>query len=57
MNIKVGLIGTIVKVVQSKNQSLIGIHGKVIDETKNTITLQNGKKIKLIKSHVKLKLK
>jgi len=57
MNTKAELIGSIVKVVQSKNQSLIGIYGKVIDETKNTITLQNGKRIKLIKSHVKLKLK
>ena len=57
MNTKAELIGSIVKVVQSKNQSLIGIYGKVIDETKNTITLQKGKRIKLIKSHVKLKLK
>ena len=57
MNPKVELIGAYVKVVQSKNDSLIGVHGKVIDETKNTITLQNSKKIKIIKSHVKLELK
>ena len=44
------LIGSYVKVVDSKNKTLVGLEGKVIDETKNTITLEDGKKI--IKSHV-----
>lgn len=44
------LIGVEVKVVGSRNRFSVGLTGKVIDETKNTLTLQTkaGRK-KLIK--------
>ncbi len=34
------LIGLDTKVVESTNKSLIGIEGKIIDETKNILTVQ-----------------
>jgi len=49
------LIGSRVRIIEAKNSSLIGIDGKVIDETKNTITIENEKKRKIIKSHIVLK--
>lgn len=48
------LIGTTAEIIGSKNKTLIGIKGKIIEETKNTITFDNGKKI--LKSHVTLKI-
>jgi ribonuclease P protein subunit POP4 len=48
------LIGKKIKVVDSKNKSLVGMTGNVIEETKNTITLSNEKK--LLKSHVTLEI-
>jgi ribonuclease P protein subunit POP4 len=36
------LVGLRVKVVQSSNRELIGIEGRVVDETKKTITLEDG---------------
>ncbi len=49
------LIGKFIKIVDSKNLHLLNIKGKIIDETKNTITLQTEKKqIKIIKSQVKI---
>jgi len=47
------LIGSICEIISSKNETLIGLKGKIIDETRNTITIQ-GKKI--LKSHVTLKI-
>jgi len=54
--LKYGLIGSIIEVESSKNKTLVGIKGKVIDETKNTFTLmtKNSRK-KIIKSQVKVK--
>jgi len=47
-------IGRFIKILSSKNPSLIGLRGRIIDETKNTITLLTEKKqIKIIKSQVK----
>ncbi len=37
------LIGATIEIVDAANKSLIGKKGKVIDETKNTITLENKK--------------
>ncbi|MEK6934486.1 MAG: ribonuclease P protein subunit [Nanoarchaeota archaeon] len=51
------LIGLKVEITNSANSSLKGIKGKIIDETKNTITIEtknNHKKI--IKSQVKMKI-
>lgn len=49
------LIGSNIEVVSSTNKTLIGLKGKIIDETKNTITLDNGKK--MLKSHIIFKIK
>ena len=52
------LIGKEVFIVSSKNKSLEGIKGKIIDETKNTITIKTSSKIKkILKNQVKLELK
>lgn len=48
------LIGTFVEVISSQNKDVIGIKGKVIDETYNMIELENHKKI--IKNQVILKV-
>ncbi len=52
------LIGKIIKVVDSKNKSLAGVEGKVIDETKNTIKIigEKNKGKKLIKAQVKIEV-
>jgi ribonuclease P protein subunit POP4 len=50
------LIGSTVEVVGSKNQTLIGLKGKIIEETKNTLTIQGESKKKLLKSHITLKI-
>lgn len=33
-------IGNTIKIINSTNKSLIGIEGKIIDETKNTFTIK-----------------
>ena len=48
------IIGAIIEIIDSKNKSLVGVKGKVIDETKNTITLDSGKTI--LKSHAIFKI-
>ncbi|MBI2507601.1 ribonuclease P protein subunit [Candidatus Woesearchaeota archaeon] len=53
--IKYEFIGSEIKIIDSKNKSLIGINGKIADETKNMFMLDNGKKI--IKSECKFKMK
>lgn len=40
------LIGKKIKIIESKNKTNKGIKGKVIDETKNTITIDDKKFIK-----------
>ncbi len=51
--IKHELIGLKVKVVDSKNKSNIGIQGKIIDETKNTIMIESkGKQKRLFKNNI-----
>ena len=55
--VKYELIGSQLEVVDSKNKSLIGIKGKIIDETKNMIFLDNQKKLIKNQSIFKIKLK
>lgn len=56
--IKHELIGLHVKVVDSKNKDLIGIEGEVIDETKNTITIDHqGKNKVILKDQVTLNIR
>ena len=45
---KYEFIGSTVEIADSKNKTLIGLKGKIENETKNMFTLDNGKK--LIKS-------
>ena len=52
------LIGTAVKIVDSKNPSLIGKEGKIIDETKNSFKIAYNDKTKVIlKEQVTLDIK
>lgn len=54
---KAEFIGSYAEVIDSKNKSLIGIKGKVVDETKNTFTIKTKEKMKTIaKNQVKLKV-
>ena len=50
-------IGLEVEVIQAKNPSLIGIKGKIIDETKNTFTIKDHKTKKILKAQVTLLIK
>jgi len=42
------LIGLPVKVVKSTHKGFVGIEGKVVDETKNTITIEEDNKKEII---------
>ena len=52
------LIGLEIEITISKNPNLVGLKGKIIDETQNTITIKTkiGNK-KIIKSQIKMKIK
>jgi len=55
---KYELIGLDIKIVSSKNQDLLGLKGKIIDETKNMLIIQSNNQIKkIIKDQVTLELK
>ena len=46
-------IGANIKVVDAKNKSLIGLRGKVVDETKQTFTIEHNNKTKrLLKDQI-----
>tara|TARA_Y100000034_G_C6851085_1_gene386139 strand:+ start:973 stop:1164 length:192 start_codon:yes stop_codon:yes gene_type:complete len=50
------MIGSNIEIIESKNKTLVGLKGKVIDQTKNTITLNTKEGTKrIILSHVKIK--
>ena len=42
------LIGREVEIMDSKNKSLIGLRGKIIDETKKTLLIESNDKKRLI---------
>lgn len=46
--VKYELIGLNITIIEAKNQDLIGLKGKIIDETKNTITIEEQDKTKKI---------
>lgn len=48
------LIGKRIKVIKSVNKAYIGITGTVIDETKNMLTLDDGRK--LIKENITIEI-
>tara|TARA_Y100000310_G_scaffold138289_2_gene137222 strand:+ start:29871 stop:30128 length:258 start_codon:yes stop_codon:yes gene_type:complete len=52
------LIGLIIEVVDSKNKSLLGLKGQVVDETKHTLVIEvDGKNKRLLKSQITIKCK
>jgi len=52
------LIGLHILVSDAKNPSLIGLKGKIIDETKNTIVIEHDKTTKkLLKNQITMKLR
>lgn len=52
------IIGKNIEIVDSKNKSLIGLKGKIVDETKNAfIVMSDGKKKMVLKSHIKMIVK
>ena len=56
--IRYELIGLNTEIIDSKNKSDIGIKGKIIDETKNTLIIEtNGKRKKVFKNNILLNLK
>ena len=46
---KTELIGKKIRIIDSRNKSLIGIEGFVVDETKNILVIENGKTRKIVK--------
>ena len=46
--VKAELIGLTIEITNSKNKSLIGLKGKIIDETKNMLTIEKNNIIKRI---------
>jgi ribonuclease P protein subunit POP4 len=51
------LIGCNVSVVDAENKSLVGIRGKVIDETKNVLSIETASGIKkILKEQVKIEI-
>lgn len=55
--VKYEFIGSKVEVIDSQNESLIGLKGKIVDETKNMFTLEDGKKLIKSQSTFKMKIK
>ena len=51
------LIGLKTEIVRAKNPSLVGIKGKIIDETKNTLTIKGKKMKKVLKNQAIFNLK
>ena len=45
MKLGQSLIGSKIEVVDADNKNLIGLSGVVIDETQNTLVIDNGKKV------------
>ncbi len=56
--LKEELIGQEMTVVDADNPSLVGIRGTIVDETKNTLVVENGKGTKtLIKNQIRFTVK
>jgi len=52
------LIGTKISVVDATNKSLIGLEGKVMDETRNTLLIESEhKEVTLIKEQITIEFK
>lgn len=55
--VSMNLIGKNIEITKSKNKSLVGLKGRIIDETKNMIILDNQKKLIKSQSTFKIKIK
>ncbi len=56
--LKQEFIGVEAKVVDAKNKHLIGLNGKIIDETKNTFKIKTDKGIKIVaKNQITLQIR
>lgn len=57
--VRTELIGCSIQILDAKNKSLIGIQGKIVDETKNTFTIEtkDHSRKKLIKNQITMKIK
>ena len=52
------LIGINVEITDSKNKANIGVKGRIVDETKNTLVIEEkGAKKRVFKNNIVLKLK
>ena len=52
------LIGLKIRITKSENNTLIGLEGKIVNETKNTLTLGIGEKLKkVLKAQVVFQVK
>ncbi len=51
------LIGLDVEVVESKNKKQVGIKGRVVDETKNTLVIFDGREKRIEKKSAKFAFK
>ena len=51
------LVGKTIKIIQSKNKTLVGIKGVLVDETKHTLTLEDkeNKRIRVLKNCITFK--
>ncbi len=53
---KIEFIGNYAEIISSNNKSLIGLKGKIVDETKNMFVFEiDGKEKKIMKKEVRLK--
>lgn len=53
--IKAELIGLDIEIVDAKNKSLVGLKGRIVDETKNTFIIEiDSKEKKLLKDQITL---
>lgn len=51
------LIGQEVKIVTASNKSLEGLKGRIVDETRNTLSIESGGKIrKVLKKEISLEI-
>ena len=46
------LIGLPVKITESRNPTLVGLQGEVVDETKNTLKIRTGKEVRQVLKNI-----
>lgn len=51
------LIGSNLEVIEAANKNIVGIKGRIIDETKNTLLISNGKTRRIMKNNAVFRIK